>query len=108
MTQMESVDAKSGHTLECTRTHSKIIKMINRSLPVPTGQTGYGDRSDRFHRERREDLKPRAWEGPHRNSWIYGCSEVGRPLRTSANAVETSEEQHMGLEKLGFGEEDKK
>ena len=37
---------------------------------MATGQTGYGDRSDRFFRKICEDLKPRAREGPRRSSWI--------------------------------------
>ena len=60
-----------ANTLENARTRSKIVKTINTSsLPALTGQTGYGDRSDRFYRERRENLKPRAREGPRRSSWI--------------------------------------
>ena len=42
------VDAKSGHTLECARTRSKIVKTISTSsLSAQTGQTGYADRCSR-------------------------------------------------------------
>ena len=50
--QFQGVDAKSGHTLECTRTRSKIVDTINTSsLSAQTGQTGYADQSDRCSRE---------------------------------------------------------
>ena len=92
-----------ANTLECARTRSKIVKTINTSsLSAQTGQTGYADRSDRFYRERRENLKPRAREGP------VGARGSRVALRSAGysehpNAVETREEQQMGLEKLGFG-----
>ena len=91
-----------ANTLECARTRVDRRHDLHQRAPcAQTGQTGYGDRSDRFYRECREDLKPR--EGPRRSSWIQGCSEVGRPLRIPSNAVETNKEQQMRLEKLGFG-----
>ena len=50
--QFQGVDAKSGHTLECARTRSKIVDTINTSsLSAQTSQTGYVDRSDRYSRE---------------------------------------------------------
>ena len=58
----KTVDAKSGPTLECARTHSKIVKMIDTSSYY--GQTGYADWSDRFKQRSSKDLKPQAREGP--------------------------------------------
>ena len=50
--QFQGVDAKSGHTLQCARTRSKIVNTINTSsLFAQTGQTGYADQSDRCSRE---------------------------------------------------------
>ena len=60
-----------ANTLECARTRVDRRRDLHQRAPcTQTGQTGYGDRSDRFYRERREDLKPRAREGPRRSSWI--------------------------------------
>ena len=57
-----------ANTLECART--RVDRRHDLHQRAPYAQTGYDDRSDRFYRERREDLKPRAREGPHRSSWI--------------------------------------
>ena len=46
--------------------------------------------------------------GTRQDKRTYGCFSIGRPPRTLSNVAETKEEQQMGLEKLGFGEEDKK
>ena len=60
-----------ANTLECDRTSVDGLHDLHQRAPfAQTGQTGYGDRSDRFYRERRENLKPRAREGPYRSSWI--------------------------------------
>ena len=60
-----------ANTFECARTRVDRRHDLHQRAPyAQTGQTGYGDRSDRFYRERREDLKPRAREGPRRSSWI--------------------------------------
>jgi hypothetical protein len=65
-----------------------------------TDQVGMVDRSDRSH-----------WDGPtriqrtpvrgasHQGRRALGCSRVGRPPRTSSNAVEIQEEQQTGVGK---------
>ena len=60
-----------ANTLECARTRVDRRHDLHQRAPCAQGgQTGYDDRSDRFYRERRENLKPRAREGPRRSSWI--------------------------------------
>ena len=60
----ESVDTESSQT------HLNVLERTvdcqsdsHKRLPAPTGQTGYGNRSDQFFREIHEDLKPRARTG---------------------------------------------
>jgi hypothetical protein len=65
-------------------------------LPAGTGQTGVGDRSPE---NSTVDQQTPAREGTRRGMCTLGCSMVGRPPRTSSNALEMREEQHGRLEK---------
>jgi len=52
--------------------------------------------------ENRKNMEQQTPEGPCQSLLSKGCSEIGRPLRTPSNAVETQEATTKGLKKLGF------
>ena len=84
------------------RQNARIANDLHQRASDRTSQTTPSNRSDRLDAKTRENLKPQAREGSHRSLKIQGCLEVGRPLKTPLNAVETSKEQQRGWKRLGF------
>jgi hypothetical protein len=68
-------------------------------LPADTGQTSADDQSDQSLENPAVDQRTPAREGSRRGKCTLGCSRVGRPPRTSSNAMETREKHLGGLEK---------
>ena len=81
---------------------------LDAAPPVWSGQIGLRDRSDRSPVRIGDGRRTRTREGPRQGRRTLGCSRIGRPPKTPSNVAETKEEQQRGLEKLGFGEDDKK
>ena len=70
------------------------------SAAVPIGQTGTVDRSDRSRRGSPTRIqRTPAWERSRRSRRTLDYPRLGRPARTSSNATEMKEEQHVGIGK---------
>jgi hypothetical protein len=74
-------------------------KTSNRFGQQHTGLTGSVDWSDRSHRDPTRNLQTLTREGPRQGERVPGYPSVGMPARTPSIAIETKEEQKLGLEK---------
>ena len=75
---------------------------------MPTSLTAWHDQcltGDQSFRDRCENLGPLAREGPAEANGVKS-PEIGRPIRTPSNTVETKEEQHE-VRKAEFGDKNK-
>ena len=84
----------------------RIANDSHQRHPAQAGQTGSLDRSDRLRQRRRENLKPRAREGPvgARKPRVV-LESAGHPERPRMPYRQTKHSKE--LEKLGFGDKNK-
>ena len=73
---------------------------LDAAPPAWRGQTGLRDRSDRSPGEIGDGLGTLARGGPRQGMRTAVCPRLDRPARAPPHAIETRDEQHIGLEKI--------
>ena len=83
-------------------------KELDTALPAWSGQTGLRDWSDRSPVRIGDGRRTQTREGPVRVGVRRVVLGSTGHLEMPSNVAETKEEQQRWLQKLGFGEDDKK